>query len=293
MRDFLFGPQPILWLQGAFGEWYPLSGRALSLLGDTWGVVLVAGIALWCFGRRALYAVLVVTALAAVLQFSAANALRVERPPATEVRQLRQLPTGSFPSGHVMQAVATWGILSSVAGLPLWVPLGIGVLVSLGRVYLGMHYVGDVLAGILFGGLLAWAAARAWPTAWEWLRARDLAAYRGLALLALAGGIVWLWTLDGNPRRYEVIGLVLGAAVALPLEHRRVRYEPPASRAARAAAALLGAAGIVLLLLLDRAAAEEATRLGTLTAGAAVVWALLAVPAAVRRMRGAEWILRG
>lgn len=288
IRDFLFGPEPVVWLQGALGAWHPLPGRALSLLGDTWGVVLVAGIAFWCFGRRALYAVLVVTVLAAALQFSAATALQVERPPAEEVRQFRQLPTGSFPSGHVMQAVATWGVLSGVGGLPLWVPLGVGVLVSLGRVYLGMHYVGDVLAGILFGALLAWAASWAWPRAWRWLRGRDPGAYRWLALLALAGGLAWLWTLHGNPRRYEVVGLVLGAALALPLQHRRVRYEPPSSRGARAAAVLLGTGGIVALLLLDRALAVDATLPGTLTAGAAVLWALLAVPAAIRRMHRGE-----
>jgi undecaprenyl-diphosphatase len=67
----------------------------------------------------------------------------------------------SFPSGHVMAAVALWGLLPVVVGLytrrrALWwasvvVAGTIIVLVAASRVYLGVHWFSDVVAGLLLG----------------------------------------------------------------------------------------------------------------------------------------------
>lgn len=68
----------------------------------------------------------------------------------------------SFPSGHTTEIVG--------ATLPLawwakkfWPSLGIGLyigLVAYSRIYLGMHHIMDVLAGLLLGSLAAWAIHR-------------------------------------------------------------------------------------------------------------------------------------
>ena len=67
----------------------------------------------------------------------------------------------SFPSGHVMAAVALWGLLPVVVGLytrrrALWwasvaVSGTIIVLVAASRVYLGVHWFSDAVAGLLLG----------------------------------------------------------------------------------------------------------------------------------------------
>jgi undecaprenyl-diphosphatase len=69
----------------------------------------------------------------------------------------------SFPSGHVMAAVALWGLLPVVVGLftksrAVWwasvvVAGSLIVLIAASRVYLGVHWVSDVVAGILVGSL--------------------------------------------------------------------------------------------------------------------------------------------
>lgn len=66
----------------------------------------------------------------------------------------------SFPSGHVILVATVGAVLT--AGLPalvVWVPLGLAILVALGRVFVGAHNPLDVLAGLgagmLVGGLLA------------------------------------------------------------------------------------------------------------------------------------------
>lgn len=67
----------------------------------------------------------------------------------------------SFPSGHVMASIALWGLLPMVVALftrrrALWwvsvvVSVGMIVVISASRVYLGVHWASDVFAGLLLG----------------------------------------------------------------------------------------------------------------------------------------------
>lgn len=67
----------------------------------------------------------------------------------------------SFPSGHSSSSLAAgWALFRSA---PKWlgVPaLVLGVMIALSRLYVGVHYPTDVLAGILVGILAAEAAVR-------------------------------------------------------------------------------------------------------------------------------------
>jgi membrane-associated phospholipid phosphatase len=77
------------------------------------------------------------------------------------------LTTYSFPSGHTMMATVFYGTLCafvvSVARNWLWRTLAISIalfmiaLVGFSRIYLGVHYLSDVLAAIAEG--LAWLAS--------------------------------------------------------------------------------------------------------------------------------------
>ncbi len=70
-----------------------------------------------------------------------------------------RINTKSFPSGHAtmlgMTSFVTWWIVSSpwVVG---FVIIGT-VLVLLSRVYAGLHYISDILAGLLLSALIAYA----------------------------------------------------------------------------------------------------------------------------------------
>lgn len=67
----------------------------------------------------------------------------------------------SFPSGHACASFAAagvyWRMMPRKYGVPLLI---LAVLIAFSRLYVGVHYPSDVLAGLLIGLFAAWAAWR-------------------------------------------------------------------------------------------------------------------------------------
>jgi membrane-associated phospholipid phosphatase len=113
---------------------------------------------------------LAVALIGEVLIFLATTAL-VDRERPSVVKLDEAPPTSSFPSGHVAASIALYGTLALIAWhrlrpgalrkllvtVAVVLPLAIGV----ARVYRGMHYVSDVIGGILLGATWLWATLRA------------------------------------------------------------------------------------------------------------------------------------
>jgi undecaprenyl-diphosphatase len=82
------------------------------------------------------------------------------RPPVADPTQPEQIPmpySKSFPSSHASMAVV--GTFTLGALYPQWIPalVALAALLMFSRVYLGVHYLGDVLGGLGYG--LVWGAA--------------------------------------------------------------------------------------------------------------------------------------
>ncbi len=92
------------------------------------------------------------------------------------------LPTYSFPSGHAMASTVFYGLLAIYASVNArqryWAHAAIGAavlmvaLVCFSRVYLGLHYLSDVMGGISEG--IAWLALSL--TALHYIRRREAGA---------------------------------------------------------------------------------------------------------------------
>lgn len=153
-----------------------LAGQRSSALTDlvrvlTWsgsGLVLVpaAAICVLALGRAGLRREAAAVALSlagAILIYDAVKPLVVRARPPTE--HLQAVTGASFPSGHATQASAfCLSLILALRATRIARPwrlaatgalLALPAIVALSRVYLGVHYPGDVAAGLLLGG--GWA----------------------------------------------------------------------------------------------------------------------------------------
>jgi len=71
----------------------------------------------------------------------------------------------SMPSGHAMNAFAGAVLLGSIVPRARWWLLALACAIALSRVYLGVHFASDVLAGAALGAAIGAAAAWLLPRA--------------------------------------------------------------------------------------------------------------------------------
>jgi undecaprenyl-diphosphatase len=133
---------------------FTIAGRA----GALWGVI--AAVAFLTSGREPynLLVPWVATAGSWMVAEGAKFLFNRARPyiSDTEIAPLIKTPSSSsFPSGH--SATAAAGAITLSAVYPAFAPVFVlsGVLVALSRMYLGVHYPFDVLAGLLIGTAIA------------------------------------------------------------------------------------------------------------------------------------------
>ena len=137
--------------------------KAVSSLGGITVVVLMALLLLLLVWQecRALALVLLTATLARpLLEWGLKELIDRPRP---EMGQLVAGTGPSFPSGHVMAAIAIWGLLPPVMALVSgrravwWWSVAISsvvvLCVSFSRVYLGVHWFSDVVGAMVLGTL--------------------------------------------------------------------------------------------------------------------------------------------
>lgn len=287
--EIFFGPAPIIWIQQTLGLGWPLPFRIFSLLGDTWGVIFAVGLARWLWGREAAYALVGIVLLEAGTNMLINQVVHIPRPSAPGIVKYEHVPLASFPSGHVFTATVLWGTLHALRLVPLLVPVLVAALVGISRLYLGVHYLGDVLGGVAFGILLVWGYIHLWPHIREWFSERSWTFFWGLALVALAGAIASFFVLGQNAVMWNTAGMVAGAAIGLPVEARFVRYAPGREASSRQLLkVVIGLSAIVPALLVDRLTGEPAFVVGAIATGLATLWAMLLCPALFARMESSR-----
>ena len=128
-------------------------------------LVAVSGMFLWLSNHRYSALLLLISTVGGILLN---NLLKVGfgRPRPQIIDWGTHVVSWSFPSGHAMSAAVVYGTVAYLAArlqrrhlhrvITLSAAFVLIVLIAASRVYLGVHYPSDVLAGIIIG--LAWAA---------------------------------------------------------------------------------------------------------------------------------------
>jgi undecaprenyl-diphosphatase len=162
------------WLEGAIRDITSLGSASVLVLITTAVIVYLLLI------RRPATALLIFVAVAGGQVLSSLLKAGVDRPRPELVSHLVSETSLSFPSGHAMLSAITYLTLGSLAArflhgrtTKIYV-LSLAVLTTLmigiSRIYLGVHWPSDVLAG--------WCAGFAWAMLC-WLAARALERWRG------------------------------------------------------------------------------------------------------------------
>ncbi len=138
---------------------------AFTLIGEPgvfWPVVVIIVALGWRHRRGNMVRLGVVMVGAAVLEIGIKLAFHRARPEA--FFGLQSPKSYSFPSGHALYAMCFYGALASIAPaqrlirrIAVWTAAGLMIgLIGFSRIYLGVHYPSDVLAG--------------WSIGWFWMR---------------------------------------------------------------------------------------------------------------------------
>jgi undecaprenyl-diphosphatase len=151
--------------------WLTTVAHGLSWLGRGYVIiplVLISCAALYRRGMRSSALAVAVSVLGA-FALSSIDKLLVGRP-RPPVQHLETVSTASFPSGHATETTAfLLALLIAFLLTKPRPPLAVAAViatstlssgVALSRVYLGVHYPSDVVAGVLIGG--AWSVIVAW-----------------------------------------------------------------------------------------------------------------------------------
>ena len=156
----------LAFVTGHRAPWLTSLAKALTWLGSSivlWPVVVIAGLGLWRWRRHWLPAVLPALALAGAWAGALLIKGLVDRPRPPVGDRLTVVHGWSYPSQHAAQALATWGMLALMlmagrsARARVLLAAGavlIAFVVGLTRLYLGAHWMTDVLGG--------WALAAVW-----------------------------------------------------------------------------------------------------------------------------------
>lgn len=186
-----------------------------------------------------------------------------------QVEGLSEEPTYGYPSGHAADSLGFWGYLAyrvKKSWLSFLVVV-IVLLVGISRLYLGMHYIHDVLGGWALGAVVLWIFARNESKVAAWLRSRSLgqnitAAFgASLAMIliafsasALAGNssdpAAWsnFSALSRSPSYgFSLGGVLFGGLSGYFKMKANARFDEGGTRAKRIGRYVLGIVGVVAL----------------------------------------------
>ncbi|MDT0327281.1 phosphatase PAP2 family protein [Nocardiopsis lambiniae] len=267
---------PIEWLQG-LGDRLVGPMAVVTELGSQTFVIALLALIFWSVNSGLGARLFVLAVGTGVLNHLLKGFVYGARPSWYSAQIAQHATESSFgmPSGHAQGSTVLWGYLGVASGRRalLWAAIGLIALICLSRVYLGVHFISDIVVGVLLGVATLRAFLRWEDRVLAWWRRLDTvrwvavaaavsltpcligAAWRYLARDGWEPPAEWIGATPLDPAGYTLAGLfglsgaLLGGLVGFTLLDRRGWYSAEGPLSARAARFVLGISVVVSVLV--------------------------------------------
>jgi len=155
-----FGVQGVVFVQG-LGSWLLIPMKLFTLLGTPAFYLLIIPAVFWCISFESGLRLGLFLMLSGGINDILKVAIHSPRPYwySPNVKALAAETSFGIPSGHAQNAVVMWGSLAIwIKRVWAWIAAILLIFfISLSRLYLGVHFPTDLLAGWLIGIILVWS----------------------------------------------------------------------------------------------------------------------------------------
>ena len=175
--DWLAAGIEIVLVIQSLGTWLTVPMSFFSFLGSEQFFLLIAPAVYWCINSQIGLRLGIFLSLSAGVNSVIKILFHTPRPYWYDPRVSALAGESSFglPSGHSQNAVVVWGSLAASIG-KRWLMLVAGIvifLIGISRIFLGVHFPSDVLAGWVIGILLLWFFVTIEPSVLSWLKQKN------------------------------------------------------------------------------------------------------------------------
>jgi len=215
--------------------------KVLTNLGSEPVYILIASLIFWCYDRRMGIRAMYVIMFSSYVALLAKNLFGMPRPP-EYLHKVTENDFG-FPSGHALVSSGFWGYMGlRIKSSRIIIAGAIAVfLVSLSRIYLGVHYPGDVVGGIVFGLTVAYMFYKGETGIKSLFEKQDLTTKYLIALI-LPAILVLIVSLLGDLVKDQIeLGLLMASiGVGYLLEEEKIKFQDTKNKKQLIKRALVG-----------------------------------------------------
>lgn len=241
-------------LEATRGPLGDVLAQALHFCGESLFFLLVLPIIYWAIDRRLGSHLIVALAAAFALGTLLKIQFHAPRPVDVDPNLISPLWVQEgygFPSNHVLLAVTVWGFLAiQIRNRWLHATFFLYVIAQIwGRVYSGVHFLHDVIGGLLFGIIALWL----FMVSGEWLAARwHFWSGRTKIALITSSSLLCFIVLAPNEEATAVVGLWLGCGLGIILREQWPESKVAGSYKQRMIRVILGLILLVSSFYLSR-----------------------------------------
>jgi membrane-associated phospholipid phosphatase len=172
----------------SLGSWLVAPMSALSFLGSEQFFLFILPVLYWCVNAELGISLGIILMTSVNLNLVLKIFLHAPRPIwlSQQVKAYASEIGFGIPSGHSQSSVVMWGVLAAW-GKRKWMWLAAGIimfLTGLSRMYLGMHFPSDVIAGWVIGAVLLWSYLKYQVPMAKWFVEKKMSTQVLLAWLA-------------------------------------------------------------------------------------------------------------